>query len=351
MLVDWRAPAAQAFYQATPAAPQGLTRRRHLRLRRREVIGVDDDLLDADDLNETDRETLSGEAALLASLTAKRTGHMGDIVATIQGEQDRIIRSDARGMLVVQGGPGTGKTAVALHRAAYLLYTHRERLERAGVLVVAPNSVFLRYIDQVLPSLGETGVVLATPEQMVPGVTVTGRESDEVARLKGDARMAKVIAQAALQRKRVPKTPVIIPYESEELQLTRRAAISARRRALGTRRRHNGARSIFIRSGNCWPSTNCAKRSTKCGRGCPRRSSSRKCSRRPKCSTRLRVNCSPLRNGRFCSGRPVRLGLQPMYRCWTRLFPCWVTRWNRCDGRPSGGGSPKNVGTRRRFLR
>jgi DNA helicase IV len=247
MLVDWRAPAAQAFYQATPASPEGLTRRRHLRLRRREVIGVDDDLLDADDLDEMDRETLSGEAALLASLTAKRTGHMGDIVATIQGEQDRIIRSDARGMLVVQGGPGTGKTAVALHRAAYLLYTHRERLERAGVLVVAPNSVFLRYIDQVLPSLGETGVVLATPEQMVPGVTVTGRESDDVARLKGDARMAQVIAQAALQRKRVPKTPVLIPYESEELQLTRRAATAARRRALGTRRRHNAARGIFIR--------------------------------------------------------------------------------------------------------
>ena len=117
------------------------------------------------------RSSLTGEGALLAAVGAHRTGRMGDIVATIQSEQDRVIRSELAGPLVVQGGPGTGKTAVALHRAAYLLYTHRERLSRHGVLLVGPNPLFLRYIEQVLPSLGETGVVLATAADLYPGVS------------------------------------------------------------------------------------------------------------------------------------------------------------------------------------
>ena len=164
LLTDWRAPAAQAFYRATAAQPDGVVRRRHLVTRGRTVTGLEDEVLDLDVLSDADRSEdvlagLSGEGALLAALAAGRTGRMGDIVATIQAEQDAIIRSELAGALVVQGGPGTGKTAVALHRAAYLLYAHRRTLERSGVLLLGPSRTFLRYIDQVLPSLGETGVV------------------------------------------------------------------------------------------------------------------------------------------------------------------------------------------------
>src|SRR5205814_406129 len=123
-LVDCRAPAAQPFYRATAADSQGVVRRRHLLTHGREVVGLDDEVFDLDALSETEQATLHGDAALLAALRKGRTGRMGDIVATIQAEQDKVIRSDVAGVLVVEGGPGTGKTAVALHRAAYLLYTH-----------------------------------------------------------------------------------------------------------------------------------------------------------------------------------------------------------------------------------
>ncbi|HZA81806.1 MAG TPA: helicase, partial [Actinomycetes bacterium] len=196
LLVDWRAPAAQPFYRATWAAPDGVVRRRHLRTRGREVLGIEDDVLDPESLSDAEREGLTGEAALLAALTASRTGRMTDIVATIQAEQDRIIRAELPGVLVVQGGPGTGKTAVALHRAAYLLYTHRQRLARRGVLVVGPNPTFLRYIEQVLPSLGETDVVLSTVGGLFPGAEATASEPVEVAAVKGDPRMAAVLAAA-----------------------------------------------------------------------------------------------------------------------------------------------------------
>ncbi len=161
-LIDWRAPAARPFYAATPKDPNGLIRRRHIYTRNRAVTGVDDEVFDLDQMSEPDRKTLSGEAALIASITASRTGRMHDVVATIQAEQDRVIRGALQGVLVVQGGPGTGKTVAALHRAAYLLYTHRRTLERRGVLVIGPNVTFLRYISQVLPSLGETDVVLSS---------------------------------------------------------------------------------------------------------------------------------------------------------------------------------------------
>ena len=173
LLMDWRAPAARPFYTATAASPEGMRRRRHLRTRRREVTGIDDEILDLDAARAAGVAQASGltsEAALLAAVGASRTGRMADIVATIQAEQDEIIRSKPSGVLVVQGGPGTGKTAVALHRAAYLLYTHRDRLARRGVLVVGPNPTFLRYIGQVLPSLGETSVVLSTVGQLFPGL-------------------------------------------------------------------------------------------------------------------------------------------------------------------------------------
>lgn len=195
LLIDWRTPVAQPFYRATAADPLGLLRRRHLRLAGRTVVAVDDDILDLAALEGHDHE-LVGEAALFASLAADRTGRMSEIVATIQAEQDAIIRSGLPGVLVVQGGPGTGKTVVALHRAAYLLYTHRDQLSRRGVLVVGPNATFLRYIEQVLPSLGETEVVLSTVGELVPGVVATAVEPSSVNRIKGDLAMVEVIARA-----------------------------------------------------------------------------------------------------------------------------------------------------------
>ena len=200
VLVDWRAPVARPFYRATSADPNGLFRRRHIRLSGRTVVGVDDDILDLSALDESAEseggDTLVGEAALFASLSASRTGRMSEIVATIQAEQDAIIRAGLSGVLVVQGGPGTGKTVVALHRAAYLLYTHRDQLARRGVLVVGPNPTFLRYIEQVLPSLGETEVVLSTVGQLLPGVVGSAAEAPDVSRIKGALSMADVIARA-----------------------------------------------------------------------------------------------------------------------------------------------------------
>ncbi|GAB2924704.1 HelD family protein [Nonomuraea fastidiosa] len=248
LLIDWRAPVAQPFYRATPAAPMGVTRRRHLQTRGRQVVGVDDDLLDIDALTDDDRATLNGEAALLAALDERRTGRMRDIVATIQAEQDRVIRSDLNGVLVVQGGPGTGKTVVALHRAAYLLYTHRERLERRGVLIIGPNLTFLRYIEQVLPSLGETDVLLSTIGELYPGLTATARERPEVAALKGDIRMADVIAKAVRDRQRVPRKAIELPLGRITLTIDRQMMETARNKAQRSRRPHNQARTVFVRT-------------------------------------------------------------------------------------------------------
>ena len=161
-----------------------------------------------------------GPGALLAALEGARTGRMRDIVATIQGEQDAIIRSELPGVLIVQGGPGTGKTAVALHRAAYLLYTHRFPLERQGVLVIGPNPLFLRYIEKVLPSLGESGVTLSTISGLVHGFGVRGDDPPEVARLKGDVRMARVVARAVRTRERPLRRTAEIPYGAAVLHLT-----------------------------------------------------------------------------------------------------------------------------------
>src|ERR671920_1297353 len=189
---------------ATAVSPDGVRRRRHLRTKGRELIGIDDEVLDLEAAGAGGREDVTGEAALLSALTAGRTGRMRDIVETIQAEQDRVIRSGLGGVLVVQGGPGTGKTAVALHRAAYLLFTHRAQLTRQGVLVVGPNPTFLRYIEQVLPSLGETDVLLSTVGGLFPGVTATAAEAPEVAAVKGDPRMVEVLAAAITDRQRVP---------------------------------------------------------------------------------------------------------------------------------------------------
>ena len=247
LLVDWRAPAAQPFYRATAADPQGVVRRRHLLTHGREVMGLDDEVFDLDALSETEQATLHGDAALLAALRKGRTGRMGDIVATIQAEQDRVIRADVAGVLVVEGGPGTGKTAVALHRAAYLLYTHRARLAGNGVLVIGPNAVFLRYIEQVLPSLGETGVLLATPGEFYPLVTARRHDPPATARVKSDLRMVKVLRRAVADRQRVPREDLHLPYDKLDLVLDR--AICRRARDAGRRsnRPHNPARETVER--------------------------------------------------------------------------------------------------------
>ncbi len=247
MLVDWRADAAMPFYQATSAKPGEVVRRRHLMTRGRSVTGVEDEVLDLDGLDDGLRSALSGEGALLAAVNAQRTGRMGDIVATIQAEQDRIIRSDLAGVLVVQGGPGTGKTAVALHRAAYLLYTYRERLARSGVLVVGPSPVFLRYIERVLPSLGETGVVMLPAGQLVAGVEATHHDEPLVARLKGDVRMADAVAAAIAARQRVPADQTVLEVEGHTVLLTPRAVAIARDKARRSGKPHNQARVAFVK--------------------------------------------------------------------------------------------------------
>ncbi|MFC8192258.1 HelD family protein [Cellulomonas sp. NPDC057328] len=252
LLTDWRAPAAQAFYRATSAQPDGVVRRRHLVTAGRRVTGVEDDVLDLDALaaagvDPASLSGLSGEGALLAALGAGRTGRMGDIVATIQAEQDAIIRSELGGALVVQGGPGTGKTAVALHRAAYLLYNHRRLLERSGVLLVGPSRTFLRYIDQVLPSLGETGVVTATVAELVPGVEARGTEDDAVATVKGRAVMARVVARAVRQRQRVPAEPVRVRVDGRTVVVRPDDVAAAIARARRQHKPHNQARVTFVR--------------------------------------------------------------------------------------------------------
>ncbi|MDX8146459.1 AAA family ATPase [Lentzea sp. BCCO 10_0061] len=246
LLMDWRAPAARPFYLATAASPDGVRRRRHLRTRSRKVIGLDDEVLDINSVSRSSKDSLTGEATLLAALNESRTGQMSDIVATIQAEQDKIIRSELNGVVVVQGGPGTGKTAVALHRAAYLLYTHRRQLAKRGVLVVGPNTTFLRYISQVLPSLGETGVLLSTVGELYPNLTATGRESAAAAAVKGRLEMADVIAAAVRDRQEAPPS-VEIRFDNDVLRLDRRAIAEARGRARRTRRAHNEARRTFAR--------------------------------------------------------------------------------------------------------
>src|SRR3954447_23910293 len=250
VVVDWRAPVAEPFYRATGRAPMGLERRRHFAARGRQLLGIEDEFFgeaaarlgaapDGTPLNSNSNGNgsleVSGQQSLIASLESARTGHLTDIVATIQGEQDEIIRGELRGVLVVQGGPGTGKTVVALHRAAYLLYTHRFPLEGQGVLVVGPNRLFLGYIEQVLPSLGEAGVELVVlADLLAESVRVMGMDPAPVGRVKGDLRMTRVLAKAVRDRRRPLRDELRVPYGVETLRVTvadsNRVLTDARRR-------------------------------------------------------------------------------------------------------------------------
>ncbi|MFD3812570.1 HelD family protein [Rhodococcus sp. NPDC058639] len=250
LLLDWRAPQARPFYLATPATPDGVVLRRHIRSRGRSVTALNDEYLDLDAAQEhSDTPAaggVAGESALLAALNAARTGQMHDIVATIQAQQDAIIRSEHRSVLVVQGGPGTGKTAVALHRAAYLLYTYRKQLAKSGVLIIGPNSTFLDYIGQVLPSLGETGVLLSTIGDLYPGVKATLDDSREAGELKGSSAMVDILKKAVRDRQEVPSSPVPVSFDTYRLTLDRKSVSRARGRARSSRRPHNLARPIFV---------------------------------------------------------------------------------------------------------
>ncbi len=239
LLVDWRAEAARPFYAATPASPQGVRRRRHLRLNGRTVVSVSDEILDGAAPTSQD---VVGDGPLVAALGSARTGRMREAVATLQAEQDAIVRSAHRGVTVVDGGPGTGKTIVALHRAAYVLYAF-PALAGRGVLVFGPNRRFLDYISEVLPSLGENDVGMATMDDLT-GVEPTAADSDPAARLKGQARLAGALAQWV--RDHQPHgVPLDLRVGQEALVLDAASVDAARRQATQDGLAHNPGRETF----------------------------------------------------------------------------------------------------------
>ena len=251
LIVDWRAPVAEAFYRATGRDPQGLVRRRHFTSRGRQVLHLEDEFFGEAAVSgrvTVNGRELRGTGALIHALEENRTGRLGDIIGTIQAEQDEIIRSAMPGVLVVQGGPGTGKTVVALHRAAFLLYAHRFPLEGQGVLVIGPNRLFLGYIEQVLPSLGEAGVEMAVLADLVGGVRVTGRDSAAAARIKGDLRMVNTVRRAVRDRQRALRSDLVVGMGIRKVRVpmaeTQRIIDEGRRRY----RTHNAARKFVVQS-------------------------------------------------------------------------------------------------------
>ena len=251
VVVDWRAPVAEPFYRATGREPMGLIRRRHFVVQGKELLALEDELFGDGHLGVGHDEGLGGQdpthglrgySTLLTVLGRNRTGQLGDIVATIQSEQDEIIRSPQSGVLVVQGGPGTGKTVVALHRAAYLLYTHRFPLEDQGVLVIGPNRVFLRYIERVLPSLGEAGVEQVILADLVPDAHFGGKDSSNVARVKGQKKMSRMLDRAISDRERPLRKAVVLPYRTGFVTLSVEDSKSIIRSARRRFHRHNQGR-------------------------------------------------------------------------------------------------------------
>lgn len=220
ILVDWRAPAARDFYQATAANSNGLVRRRHISTLHRKVTHIEDEYLKTPKNNS--QLVFTGEGSLMAALSSARDSRMSDIVSTIQKEQDEIIRANSRGVLVVQGGPGTGKTAVALHRAAYLLYQERERLEKSGALIVGPSKRFLQYISNVLPSLGETNIVSLTPGELLPGIQTIKENSPVVAEIKGRIVWKKILARAVQSLQKLPDSDVLLIVQGVFIKLSRK---------------------------------------------------------------------------------------------------------------------------------
>jgi DNA helicase IV len=247
VVVDWRAPIAEPFYRATGRNPLGLARRRHFATRGRRVLDIEDEVFVGGEADGA-LDGIVGRGALIAALERGRTGRLGDIVATIQTEQDEIIRSPLGGVLIVQGGPGTGKTVVALHRAAYLLYTHRFPLEGQGVLVVGPNRLYLRYIDRVLPSLGEAGVELALLGDLVPEMIRDGRGAPLTERVKGDPRMVSVITKAVRDRERPLRDDLVVPFGVLNLRCSAEASERIVRGARRRSRTHNAGRR-FVEQG------------------------------------------------------------------------------------------------------
>lgn len=245
LLIDWRAPMARPFYLATTAHPEGVRTRRHIRTADRVVKDIDDEYLSGVAPVDADKADVAGEAALLQAMNQARGEHMHSIVETIQREQDAIIRDATRGVLVVEGGPGTGKTAVALHRVAYLLYTWREQLSRTGVLIIGPNPKFLNYISQVLPELGETGVVLSTIGRLYPGLRPNLHEDATTRRIKGSLQMVDVLKAAVKAYQGAPTKPREIVLDGTPVELTPAMVKAARTRARRSRKPHNEAREFF----------------------------------------------------------------------------------------------------------
>jgi DNA helicase IV len=240
LLLDWRAPAARAFYVATAAHPESMRRRRQFHSHGRRLVDFTDE-----NFGRPGEDTRDSDAALLAAVNAPRGDGMRDIVATIQAEQDGIIRLEHPGVLVIEGGPGTGKTVVALHRVAYLLYTQRARFERHGVLVVGPNQAFLHHIGRVLPSLGESDVVFMTAGDLMPGLTVTAEDGPDAARIKGALTILDVLAAAVADRQQLPDEPLPVEMTDVTVRIDAPTAEWARQEARDSGLPHNDARAKF----------------------------------------------------------------------------------------------------------
>ncbi|HEY3681732.1 MAG TPA: ATP-binding domain-containing protein [Streptosporangiaceae bacterium] len=241
LVIDWRAPAAEAFYRATPEDPRGVVRRRVLHCRGHRVVDIEDDLLDAD---AGANLTVVGDGAFLAALARTRDGTMRDIVATIQREQDEVIRASADATVIVRGGPGTGKTAVALHRVAYLLFRHRQRFGGRGVLVIGPNPRFTRYIERVLPSLGEGGAVLRSLGDLVEGASASYHDSYELAQVKGEAAMTRVLRRAVADTPPGAPEELTVTYRGTVVRIEAKRLRTLRREVHRRRREANGARAF-----------------------------------------------------------------------------------------------------------